>query len=293
MPPAGPLNVPGQSARPVVVALQQFLGNHDIAKLDKRPVDLGKVRGVQFALGLSVIRSKEGARVVGADQSQRAELAHTDDDPSTAYGRVPGHGNASVLAGVLGVLLGRAAGREVLFESGYQNTEVHRGLATVVVLRTLQPPRIIELAQQRQQIGFALGHALILAQQPSAEQLGAPPHSPFPDITHSSSVAVVTAVGGWAIGRGAEAGGKSVLRAAKTAAKKRNAPCSTKGQVFDVLSDGEDDKGLALRAGDQYRVMERDGEAILIEVLGGTNNLYFTSAQFLASVSGFPKAEKG
>ncbi|MFF3137627.1 hypothetical protein FNV62_54650 [Streptomyces sp. RLB3-17] len=106
------------------------------------------------------------------------------------------------------------------------------------------------------------------------------------------ALAVVTAVSGWAIGRGAEAGGKNVFRSAKAAAKKRNAPCSTKGQVFDVVSDGEDGKGLALRAGDQYRVMECDGEAILIEVLGGTNNPYFTSAQFLASVSGFPTAEK-
>ncbi|MEU4166180.1 hypothetical protein AB0F46_04740 [Streptomyces sp. NPDC026665] len=105
------------------------------------------------------------------------------------------------------------------------------------------------------------------------------------------ALAVVTALGGWAIVRGAEAGGKNVVRAVKAAAKKRNAPCSTKGQVFDVTSDGKDGKGLALRAGDQYRVMERDGEAILIEVLGGTNNPHFTSAQFLASVSGFPAAE--
>lgn len=97
-----------------------------------------------------------------------------------------------------------------------------------------------------------------------------------------------TALSGWAVGRGVEAGGK----AAKAAAKKRNAPCSTKGQVFDVVSDGDDGKGLALRAGDRYRVMECDGEAILIEVLGGTNNPYFTSAQFLASVSGFPTADK-
>ncbi|MFD6818796.1 hypothetical protein ACFWC5_00295 [Streptomyces sp. NPDC060085] len=103
-----------------------------------------------------------------------------------------------------------------------------------------------------------------------------------------AALAVVTAVSGWAIVRGAEAGLKGGFRAAK----KRNAPCSTKGQVFDVVSDGEDGKGLVLRAGDRYRVMECDGEAILIEVLGGTNNPYFTSAQFLASVSGFPTAEK-
>ncbi|MFD6295655.1 hypothetical protein ACFWFU_12680 [Streptomyces sp. NPDC060235] len=107
-----------------------------------------------------------------------------------------------------------------------------------------------------------------------------------------AALAVVTAVSGWAIVRGAEAGGKGIFKAAKAAAKKRNGPCPTKGQVFDVVSDGEDGKGLALRAGDQYRVMECDGEAILIEVLGGTNNPYVTSAQFLASVSGFPTTEE-
>lgn len=106
------------------------------------------------------------------------------------------------------------------------------------------------------------------------------------------ALTLVIAVGGWAFGRGAEAGGKSVFKAARAAAMKRNAACSTKGQVFAVVSDGEDGKGLELRAGDQYRVMECDREAILIEVLGGTNNPYFTSEQFLASVSGFPAAEK-
>ncbi|WP_189714220.1 hypothetical protein [Streptomyces phaeofaciens] len=105
------------------------------------------------------------------------------------------------------------------------------------------------------------------------------------------ALAVVTAVSGWVIGRGVEAGGKDVFRKAKAAARKRNAPCSAKGQVFDVVSHGEDGKGLALRAGDQYRVMECDGEAILVEVLGGANNPYFTSARFLASVSGFPTEE--
>ncbi len=106
------------------------------------------------------------------------------------------------------------------------------------------------------------------------------------------ALTVVIAVGGWAIGRGAESGGRSVLRAAKAAARKWNVACSTKGQVFDVVSDGGDGKGLTLRAGDQFRVMECDGKAILIEVLGGTNNPYFTSAQFLTSVSGFPTEGK-
>lgn len=51
--------------------------------------------------------------------------------PSAAYGCFPGHDDASVLAGVLGVLLGRAASCEVTFGPGHQNTEAHCGLATV------------------------------------------------------------------------------------------------------------------------------------------------------------------
>lgn len=68
IPPGGPLNMREQSARPVVVALQQFLGNHCIAELDQCPVDFGKVSAVQLALGLSLLRSEEGSRIVRADE---------------------------------------------------------------------------------------------------------------------------------------------------------------------------------------------------------------------------------
>lgn len=94
----------------------------------------------------------------GVDQSQRPELAHADDDPGATYGCVARHDDALILAGVLGVLLARAARCEVTFESGHQNTEVDCGLATAVVLWSLQPLRIIEFAMQHQQIRFALGH---------------------------------------------------------------------------------------------------------------------------------------
>lgn len=103
-----------------------------------------------------------------------------------------------------------------------------------------------------------------------------------------AALGLVTAVAGWAIGRGAEAGGKGIFKLAKDAIEKRNAPCPAKGQVIDVVSDGEDGKGLVLQAGDQYRVLEGDGDAILIEVLGGPDNPFFASAQFLATVSDFP-----
>ncbi|AYV32875.1 hypothetical protein EES41_39575 (plasmid) [Streptomyces sp. ADI95-16] len=88
--------------------------------------------------------------------------------------------------------------------------------------------------------------------------------------------------------RCAEAGVKKAVKASKAALAKRNAPCATKDQVFEVVSDGRDDSGLRLSAGDEYRVMDCDGDAVQIEVPCGADNPYFVSAGFLRSVSGFP-----
>ncbi|MEU8272225.1 hypothetical protein AB0B89_34370 [Sphaerisporangium sp. NPDC049002] len=98
-------------------------------------------------------------------------------------------------------------------------------------------------------------------------------------------VGSVVATSGYAVLRGAEAGVKKVVKAALA---KRNAPCATKDQVFEVISDGEDGSGLRLSVGDEYHVMECDGDAVQIEVLGDADNPYFVSAEFLRSVSGFP-----
>ena len=107
--------------------------------------------------------------------------------------------------------------------------------------------------------------------------------------TQAAVIAVsVVGVGGYMVLRSGEAGMKKAITALKTGFAKRNAPCTAKDQVFEVVSDGEDGSGLRLRVGDEYRVMECDGDAIQIEVLGGADNPYFVSAEFLRSVSSFP-----
>jgi len=94
----------------------------------------------------------------------------------------------------------------------------------------------------------------------------------------------MTFVSGYVVIRPVEAGAKKVARAIK----KRSVPCATKGQVFRATSDG-DHSGLKIRAGDAYRVLECDGDAILIEVLGDHGSPYFVSSTFLRSVSDFPQ----
>ena len=58
-------------------------------------------------------------------------------------------------------------------------------------------------------------------------------------------------------------------------------------QVYSVIADGKDGKSLVLNVGDTYRVLESDGDSVLIEKIGDSNNPYFVSAQFLRSVSDF------
>lgn len=102
-----------------------------------------------------------------------------------------------------------------------------------------------------------------------------------------AKAAVIGVVSSYAVGRGLEAGVKRTVKATKAAVKKRTAACATEGQLFTVLTDGEPDKGPKLRAGDKYRVLDCDGDVVLIEVLGDPSNPYYVSGQFLATVSGF------
>ncbi len=97
-----------------------------------------------------------------------------------------------------------------------------------------------------------------------------------------------TMTGGYILFRAAEEG---VKRGAKSI-KERRAPCPTLGMVFQVTTDG-DDTGVQVRVGDEYRVLESDGEAILIEVLDDPNSPCFVSSSFLRSVSEFPSGESG
>ena len=61
---------------------------------------------------------------------------------------------------------------------------------------------------------------------------------------------------------------------------------STKN-IYHVTSDGVSNEGVSLVVGNQYRVLERDGDSVLVEIIGDNNNPYFMSADFLRSVSDF------
>ena len=94
-------------------------------------------------------------------------------------------------------------------------------------------------------------------------------------------------VGGGAVASGgAVAGGVAIKNkvAKKLDEKKREAEAAI---VHTVTTEGQSNEGLLFKVGDQFKVLEVDGDAALIEKLGDNNNPYFVSADFLKSISDY------
>ena len=97
----------------------------------------------------------------------------------------------------------------------------------------------------------------------------------------------IVAVGGYIAIRFGEAGIKKGVKTIKNKIIKKDNICANVGLVYEVIADGKDSNGLVFRVGDKYKVLECDGDSILIEKMGDANNPYFVSRDFLASISDF------
>ncbi|KQQ05905.1 hypothetical protein ASG06_05045 [Rathayibacter sp. Leaf185] len=101
----------------------------------------------------------------------------------------------------------------------------------------------------------------------------------------AGSVAVGTIIGtaaGPTIKKGLHEATQTVKRIVK--------PAPLSGHVYTVFQDAEGDTAPELRAGDQFRVIEQHGDAIVIELLGDAENPYVKSGELLESVSDFKLA---
>lgn len=59
--------------------------------------------------------------------------------------------------------------------------------------------------------------------------------------------------------------------------------------IYTVDKEGKSNEGLLFEVGDRFKVLERDGDACLIEIEGNNNNPYFVSGIFLSSISDYGK----
>jgi hypothetical protein len=96
-----------------------------------------------------------------------------------------------------------------------------------------------------------------------------------------------TALTGYLVFRAAEAGVKGAGRS-WAARRKKVVSVWDPQQIFAVGSEADCGAGLILHVGDEFQVLERDSESVLIEVLGNADNPHFVSAEILARVSDFP-----
>lgn len=52
---------------------------------------------------------------------------------------------------------------------------------------------------------------------------------------------------------------------------------------------GVSNEGVILESGDSFNVLESDGEAVLIEKIGDSNNPYLVSSELLEEISDYKK----
>lgn len=106
------------------------------------------------------------------------------------------------------------------------------------------------------------------------------------------ALGAIVAFGGWALGRGGEAGGKGIARAVRNARQSKSEVVEV-APIFTVSAEAECGGGLFLHPGEKFRVLERDGDSVLIDLIGDKNSPYMVSGAKLASVSDFVDDSSG
>ena len=90
--------------------------------------------------------------------------------------------------------------------------------------------------------------------------------------------------GGFVLGGGTVTIGKSVKKKiGESFEKKRKA--AEKAIIHTVHTESRSNEGLLFKEGDTFRILETDGDAALIEIIGNDCNPYFVSLKFLRSIS--------
>ena len=82
-------------------------------------------------------------------------------------------------------------------------------------------------------------------------------------------------------------GGKALIKKAKGNSKSKKKSLKSASVVYSITIPGESNEGLKFNVNDQFRVLESDGDAILIEKFGDTNNPYFVDKKLLNKISDY------
>lgn len=92
--------------------------------------------------------------------------------------------------------------------------------------------------------------------------------------------------GGALFGGGAVLGGSAIKNGINKKLEKKKQEREI-AAVHTINKDCTSKEGLLFTEGMRFKVLERDGDAALIEIINDDNNPYFISAKFLTSISDF------
>lgn len=101
-------------------------------------------------------------------------------------------------------------------------------------------------------------------------------------------LAAGVAVGGYVVIRTAEGVIRTGIEKVKKY-KEANAIASNTSRLYTVHECSESNEGLLFNIGDTYRVLEKDGDAVLIKIIGNDDNPYFVSEELLCKISDYEK----
>lgn len=101
------------------------------------------------------------------------------------------------------------------------------------------------------------------------------------------NLVLVIAGAGAVIYKSGEIAAKQTVKAIKKIKSKKQLQETVNTTIYTVTAEGVSNEGLEFKIGDQFRVLESDKDAVLIEIIGDNNNPYFVPAELLKNISDY------
>ena len=103
------------------------------------------------------------------------------------------------------------------------------------------------------------------------------------------NLVLLIAGSGAIIYKGGEVLVKNGVKAIKKIRAEKKVIAESSAQIYCVNVQGVSNEGLEFKIGDQFRVLETDKDAVLIEKIGDDNNPYFVSEELLKDISNYKR----
>lgn len=92
---------------------------------------------------------------------------------------------------------------------------------------------------------------------------------------------------GVGVGVGVTEGKYAIKKKKALSGKEKKRQSEEMSKMYTVEKKGRSNEGLLFEEGDTFKVLEVDGDVVLIEKIGDDNNPYYVSRQFLDSISDY------